>query len=192
MSSLKKIFFNIYFTQIHTITMQIELQWTALQCITSYTPYTLARFEPTTFCSVGVDDDHYIMPPGNLKRHLNVAYIHMTMKTAKTVLNTYKFFKWRIEALLLRSLIFYVMVWTSKLSERGVPRGRVWQIVFWKGEFANKKTHFGTLRCALPIHSARKSWLLGFKMTTAKVNKNIVIKVLTGAGFVHERFVVEY
>jgi hypothetical protein len=36
---------------------------TALQCINSLKPYTLAGFEPGIFCSVGGPDDHYATPP---------------------------------------------------------------------------------------------------------------------------------
>jgi hypothetical protein len=38
--------------------MKIKMQRTALQCIKSLKPYTLAGFEHTVFCSIGGDDDH--------------------------------------------------------------------------------------------------------------------------------------
>jgi hypothetical protein len=37
---------------------------TALQCINSKKPYTLAGFKPVFFCSVGGRDGHYTTPPG--------------------------------------------------------------------------------------------------------------------------------
>jgi hypothetical protein len=36
---------------------------TALQCVNSLKPYTLAGFKPGIFCSVGGRDDHYATPP---------------------------------------------------------------------------------------------------------------------------------
>jgi hypothetical protein len=37
---------------------QCESSHKEQHCIKSPKPYTLARFEPTIFCSVGGDDDH--------------------------------------------------------------------------------------------------------------------------------------
>jgi hypothetical protein len=39
---------------------------TALECMKSYKPYTLAGFEPGIFCSVGGRNDHYTKQPGRM------------------------------------------------------------------------------------------------------------------------------
>jgi hypothetical protein len=49
----------------HTLPPELSyIQRTALNCIKSKKPYTLARFEPTILLSVGADDDHLTRPPG--------------------------------------------------------------------------------------------------------------------------------
>jgi hypothetical protein len=54
--------FQKYFSTFTSITMQIKF---AKNNIAMYETYTLARFEPTFFCSFGVADDHYTTPSGH-------------------------------------------------------------------------------------------------------------------------------
>jgi hypothetical protein len=60
---LLKFFLGIYFSQIQTITMHEEFHRTALNCnvLVPKIFFFLAKFEPTIFCSVGGDDDHYLL-----------------------------------------------------------------------------------------------------------------------------------
>jgi hypothetical protein len=47
---------------------------TALQCVNSYKPYTLAGFELGIFCSVGGLDDHYTTPHGHVCMYIYAQY----------------------------------------------------------------------------------------------------------------------
>jgi hypothetical protein len=45
---------------------------TALQFKKTYQPYTLAVFEPGTFCYGGGSDDHYATPPGREYKYIQL------------------------------------------------------------------------------------------------------------------------
>jgi hypothetical protein len=51
--------FEAFFSQVHTMTMHYKCLTTALQCIKTKKPNTLAGFKPGIIRSVGGHDDHY-------------------------------------------------------------------------------------------------------------------------------------
>jgi hypothetical protein len=51
---------------------------TALQCINSLKPYTLAAFKPGIFCSIGGRDDPYATPPGPQIRLFQSSTVRLT------------------------------------------------------------------------------------------------------------------
>jgi hypothetical protein len=59
-----RVVFYIYFTQVHTTTIQFKLQIASLHGKEPYKTYTLARFEPSNFCFDVGDDDNCTTPSG--------------------------------------------------------------------------------------------------------------------------------
>jgi hypothetical protein len=57
--------FNVFFSQVNTMTIFAQyVLTTALKCIKTQKPHTLAGFEPGIFYSVGGRHDHDATPPG--------------------------------------------------------------------------------------------------------------------------------
>jgi hypothetical protein len=57
------LFKNLFLSSTHNDNAY-SVMTTALQCINSLKPFTLAGFEPGIFCSLGGCDDYYTTPPG--------------------------------------------------------------------------------------------------------------------------------
>jgi hypothetical protein len=66
-SDFKKL--HLFFSKTHNVNAYLVLT-TALQCVKTQKPYTLAGFEPGMFCSVGIPDDYYDTPPAAFNEDL--------------------------------------------------------------------------------------------------------------------------